>query len=73
MNAAAQRSRPISRSDIEAKLREIRGEVDSEVQRAKVPVIAIGAVAVVGVIGIAFLLGRRRGKKATTIVEVRRQ
>jgi len=31
-----------------------------------------GAVAVVAVVGLAFLLGRRRGKKETTYVEIRR-
>ena len=29
-------------------------------------------LAVVAVIGIAFLIGRRKGKKRTTVVEVRR-
>jgi hypothetical protein len=62
----------VSRADIEAKLREIKGEVDATGQRAKVPAIAIGAVVVVGLVGLAFAIGRRRGRKATTVVEVRR-
>jgi len=64
--------KPIGRSDIEAKLREIRGEVDTTTERAKVPAIAVGVAAVVVVVGVAFLLGRRRGKRMTTVVEVRR-
>ena len=63
---------PIQRTDIEAKLQEIRGEVDTEVQRAKVPALAIGAGLVIGLVGLAYLMGRRRGKKTTTLVEVKR-
>jgi hypothetical protein len=63
---------PFGRSDIEAKLREIKGEVDTGVEKAKVPVMAIGAALVIGVVGLAYLMGRRRGKKTTTLVEVRR-
>lgn len=62
----------ISRDDIEAKLREIKGEVAEAGERAKVPALAIGAAAVVGLVGIAYLLGRRKGRKKTTVVEVRR-
>jgi signal transduction histidine kinase len=62
----------ITRDDIEAKLREVKGDVDAGVERAKAPVLAIGAVTVVAVVGIAYLLGRRRGRKTTTVVEVRR-
>ena len=72
MTAAPARDKPVTRDDIEAKLRQIRGEVDSTTDRAKVPAIAVGVAAVVVVVGVAFLLGRRRGKRMTTVVEVRR-
>jgi LPXTG-motif cell wall-anchored protein len=65
-------SRPISRSDIEAKLREIQGEASTTGESAKSIALIGGAVAVVAVVGLAFAFGRRRGKKKTTIVEVRR-
>jgi multidrug efflux pump subunit AcrB len=62
----------VSRDDIEAKFREIKGEVADTAESAKGTLMAVGAaVAVVVVIGI-FLFGKRRGKKKTTIVEVRR-
>jgi len=32
----------------------------------------VGAVAAVAVIGVAYWFGRRRGKKRSTVVEVRR-
>jgi hypothetical protein len=65
-------TQPISRSDIEGKLREIRGEVDSTAGAAKPAVMAVAGVAVVLVIGAAYLLGRRKGKKKSTVVEIRR-
>lgn len=63
---------PVTRADIEAKLREIKGEVDEAGERAKVPLLAIAAVGVVAAVGIAYVLGRRSGRKKTTVVEVRR-
>ncbi|MGH9084441.1 MAG: hypothetical protein ACRDYW_03215 [Acidimicrobiales bacterium] len=63
---------PITRNDLESKFRELQGEVDDTAESAKSTLIAVGAVVAVGVIAIAFLAGRRRGKKRTTVVEVRR-
>jgi hypothetical protein len=63
---------PISRDEIEAKMREITGEVGGEVESAKNLAITAGVAVVVVVVVVAFLLGRRRGKRRTTIVEVRR-
>lgn len=62
----------VSKDDIEAKLREIRGEVDEvgEAGRSYAVVVAIGAA--VAVIALAYLLGKRAVKKRTTVVEVRR-
>jgi hypothetical protein len=62
----------ITRDDIESKLREIKGEVETATEKAKAPALAIGAAVVIGAIGLAYLFGRRRGKKRTTVVEVRR-
>lgn len=64
--------RHITRADIEAKLAEIKGEVDDTGERAKAPAMAIGAVVVVAIVGVAYLLGRRSARKKTTVVEVRR-
>lgn len=62
----------ISRADIEAKLQEIKGGVDSTADTAKPIALTAGVVAVVAVVGLMFLLGKRRGRKKTTVVEVRR-
>lgn len=65
-------SGPVGRSDIESKLREIRGEVDATASAAKPAAIAVAGVAVVVLLGAAYLLGRRKGKKKSTVVEIRR-
>jgi hypothetical protein len=62
----------VTRADIEAKLQEIRGVTDTSTevaqQAVKPALIAVGVAVVV----VAFLLGRRRGRRRSTIVEVRR-
>ncbi|MDP9386397.1 MAG: hypothetical protein M3Q48_00330 [Actinomycetota bacterium] len=63
---------PITRGTIEAKLREIRGEVESTTESSRPYVMMAGVVAAVAVVGLAYLLGRRKGKKRMTLVEVRR-
>ena len=65
-------ARPIQRDDLEAKMRELQGEVDETARSATSTLVAVGAVVAVTVIAVAFLWGRRKGKKRTTIVEVRR-
>jgi hypothetical protein len=62
----------VTRDDIESKLREIRGEVEEVGEATRGYLVAAGAVAAVTVVALAFVLGRRRGRKKTTVVEVRR-
>jgi hypothetical protein len=62
----------ITPRDLEAKMRELQGEVESVGGAAKSYLVVAGAVAVVAVVGVAYLFGRRKGKKARTIVEVKR-
>jgi hypothetical protein len=73
--SAAEDTRPpkhITRDDIEAKFREIKGDIDDTAESAKGMAVTVGAVvAVVVVLGV-FMLGKRRGKKKTTFIEVRR-
>jgi hypothetical protein len=63
---------PVSRRDLESKLRELQGEVEEGTKTVASYAIAVGAVVVVGIALGAFLLGRRKGKRRTTVVEVRR-
>jgi hypothetical protein len=72
LTEATEGSERITRDDIESKLREIRGEVSDVGNASKGYVLAAGVVALTAIVAGAYLLGRRRGKKRTTFVEVRR-
>jgi hypothetical protein len=72
MTQAMSTDKPVTRADIEAKLREIRGEVDTGVESARNVALIAGAVAAVIVVGTVFYLGKRRGRRETTVVEVKR-
>ena len=53
-------------------MRELQGGVTETRESATNTLLTVGAVVVVGVVAVAFLWGRRKGKKRTTVVEVRR-
>lgn len=62
----------ITRATIEAKLRELRGDVEATTEAAK-PVALAAAMALGAVVlGAVYLLGRRRGRRRSTVVEIRR-
>ncbi len=62
----------ITRDDIEAKFRTLTGDVDEMADEAKSTAISIGAVVAAGVLIGVFLFGRSRGRRKTTMIEVRR-
>jgi hypothetical protein len=62
----------ISRDDIEAKFREVQGEVDIIEDDARNYLGIAAIVVVVSVVAVAFVLGRRRGRSGRTVVEIRR-
>jgi hypothetical protein len=62
----------ITRDDLEAKLREVVGQVDDRVEDAR-PNIVAGALVVLAVVAVlAYLFGRRRGRVRSAVVEIRR-
>jgi len=63
---------PVTRADIESKLREIKEDVDTTTGAAKPYAAVAVTVAAVVVVGLAYILGRRTGTKTSTVVEVRR-
>lgn len=63
---------PVSRDDIEDKLRELQGEVDDLAEDARSYAVTVGAVVVVGLVVVAFWLGRRKGRKGAAVIEIRR-
>jgi hypothetical protein len=65
-------SRPITRNDIEAKLREIQGTTETGAEAARGAGLAAAVGGLLLAIVIAYLLGRRRGRKRRTVVEIRR-
>lgn len=62
----------ITRDDIEAKFRTLTGDVDDIAEDAKTTAISVGAIIGAAVIVGVFLFGRSRGRKKTTMIEVRR-
>jgi len=64
--------RKITRGDIEAKLRELQGDVNERTEAAKVPALAVAVGVVVLSIAAAYLMGRRKGKRRQTVLEIRR-
>lgn len=62
----------ITRADIQAKLHEMRGDVEESAEAAKTPLMAIAGGVAVAIVVVAFLLGKRRGRRKSTVVEIRR-
>jgi hypothetical protein len=62
----------VSRADIEAKLRQIQGDVETGVESGR----DIGRMVAIGgavlVVAAMYFLGRRHGRKKRTIVEIKR-
>ena len=62
----------ITRADIEGKLRDMRGEVQETAEAAKAPILAIAGGVAAAIVIAAFLFGKRRGRRKSTVVEIRR-
>lgn len=65
-------SERVTIEDIESRFRELTGTATSTAERAKVPAIGGGIAAVVLLLVVVYLLGKRRGRKRSTVVEIRR-
>ena len=62
----------ITREQIEAKFRELTGEVTDEVESTRSQVVTVALAAGVVLVAVVFLIGRRNGRRKSAIVEVRR-
>jgi hypothetical protein len=62
----------ITRDDLEAKLREISGGVEESVDAARPKIIGGAVAGVLLAVLVAYLLGRRRGRARSAIVEIRK-
>jgi hypothetical protein len=72
MAVSATRTKPITRDDLEAKFRELEGGAREQVASARTTLITAGGIAMLIVLLLVFLLGRRAGKQRSTVVEIRR-
>jgi hypothetical protein len=62
----------ITRDQIEAKFRELTGEVTDEAESARTQVVTVGLAVAVTLVAVVFLIGRRSGRRRSAVVEVRR-
>jgi hypothetical protein len=62
----------ISRADLESKFREVQHGLQGKLEQQKASIITVVAVTGTVLMVIFFLLGRRSGRKKTTLVEIRR-
>jgi hypothetical protein len=62
----------VSRDDLEAKFRALQGDIQGRVEAKKPSLLAIAGGAAIVLLLLAFLIGKRSGKKKTTLVEIRR-
>ena len=62
----------VTRDDIEAKLRAIQSDVVERVESKRSTVLTGVSIGAVILLILVYLLGRRAGKRKTTIVEIRR-
>ena len=68
----AEDSQKISRADLEAKFRDVKGGVDQHTLAAKETAKPYAIGAAILVLLLAYLIGKRVGKKKSTVVEIRR-
>lgn len=77
LTGATVRSEPkadgkLTRNDVEAKFRELQGDLTSAAEGAKSKLIVVAGAAAVAVLVVAYVIGRRAGRKRSTVVEIRR-
>lgn len=64
--------RPITRADLEAAFQRVVGDGEEAVQSALPTAALVAGAAVLVVVALAFLAGKRRGKHKSSVVEIRR-
>ena len=62
----------ISRDDLEAKLRDLSGGLEDTVDAARPKVISSAAAGILLAVLLAYLLGRRRGRARSAVIEIRK-
>ena len=62
----------ISPEDLQRKLQSFQDGIQGKVEERKANILAVGGGALVVLLLLFFVLGKRSGKKQTTLVEIRR-
>ena len=62
----------VTPADIEAKFRDIQGQIEVVAEDSKKKVAVLGTVAAVVVLLVVYLLGRRAGTRRSSVIEIRR-
>lgn len=62
----------ITPADIEAKFRDIQGQVDIVAEDGKKKMAVGGALVALLILALVYVLGRRAGKRKSSVVEIRR-
>jgi hypothetical protein len=70
--SAAQAEDQVTTKDIETKLRQIQGQFEQTAESARSGLVAAGIAGAVILVTVAYVLGRRRGRRRSTVVEIRR-
>jgi hypothetical protein len=63
---------PITPDDLRAKFEALQGDIQGRVEEKKTPILAVAAGGAVVLMLVFFLLGKRSGRKRSTVVEIRR-
>lgn len=63
---------PITRDDIEARFRKVKEQVDERAEKGKRAAIPAGIGVAILILFLSYLIGKRVGKKRSSIVEIRR-
>ncbi len=61
----------VTRDDFEDKLRALRTSADTTATAAKPTAVTVIAVAAVAALAVAYMLGRRKGRKKSAVIEIR--
>lgn len=64
--------RPITRADLEAAFQRVVGEGEKTVESALPGALVVAGAAALAVVALAYLAGKRRGRRKSSVVEIRR-
>jgi hypothetical protein len=62
----------VTREDLEAELRDTFGDAAGRTGEVRTPLLAVAVVVGAVLLGAAYLVGRRIGRRSSTTVEIRR-